>query len=333
MARAGSGSHGGGRSGGGHSSGRSSGGHRIGGSGSSRAGSRSSGYSSGFGGSSYRPRTNWSRGPSWHGGGYVPFRTSRRQPVQLGCGVSLVIVLLVLFVLVAAFSGSREANIPASTANRQKVDTGVAYQNDCIIDELGWFDNISSTERKLQKFYDKTGIQPFIYLRAYDPALATDREKLDFAQAWYEEHIHNEGTFLYVYFAEADQDGQVGYMCYVNGKQITSVMDAEAVDIFWAYLDNVWYSDMSTDELFVSAFTNTAQRIMEKSTTGMDVVKWIVIFVGAAVALALVLKVMKTKRAHEKQANEETERILNTPLDTKSPEEELADQYLGGNSE
>lgn len=341
MARAGGGGSSGGRSGGGHSTSRSSGGHRVGSSGSSRAGAGfgSSRPGGGFnggpgvpGGPGYRPPMYGApRGPVWHGGGFFPVGAPRRRPARMGCGcgASVVAVLLIILIFAVLFSpaGGGDSGIPASTANREKVSTGVAYHNDCIIDELGWFDNISRTEKELQSFYNKTGIQPYIYLRAYDASLTTDAEKLAFAEDWYEQNIDNEGTFLYIYFAEADQDYDVGYMCYVNGKQITSVMDAEAVDIFWAYLDNAWYSNMSTDDLFVTVFNNTAERIMDKTTTGADIVKWIVIIVGAVILICLVIKLMKVKRQNEKEANEETERILKTPLNTSDPDDDLADKY------
>lgn len=344
MARAGGGSRSGGRSSGGRSSSsRSSGGHRVSSSSSrssSRAGSGSSfgSRNSSFGGSSFGYRGGYNPPPRrtyGYGGYHSPVRHTHTTVYHTGrTGVTLTTILsilIVIAVLVAMFSSmSGSVGIPKSTVNREKVNTGVSFQNDCIIDEIGWFDNVSSASRDLQYFYNKTGIQPFIYLRDYDPALSTDSAKDAFAEQWYEENIDNEGTFLYMYFAERDVDNDVGYMVYVNGKQITTVMDAEAVDIFWAYLDNAWYTDMSTDDMFAQIFTKTADRIMDKSTTGADVGKWAVIFVGGAVLLILVIRVMKTKRQHEKEQNAETERILNTPLGETSTDE-LVDKY-GGNS-
>lgn len=341
MGRAGGGRSGGGsRSSGGRSSSRSSGGHRVSSSRSSSS-SRRAGSGSGFGGGF---RSSPSRGfghhsppPPRHYGGYGGFhrpRTYHHTTVYAGGSrslastiVSIVIIIFVMIMLFSMVGGGIGSSIPASTINREKVNTGVAFQNNCIMDELGWFDNESRTSKELQYFYNKTGIQPFIYLKAYDPSLVTDDQKLEYAEQWYEENIDNEGTFLYMYFAEEDTDNDVGYMTYVNGYEITTVMDAEAVDIFWAYIDSSWYSDKSTDDLFIDAFNDTADRIMDKSTTGADVGKWAVIFIGGAVILVLVIKVMKTKRKHEKEKNEETERILNTPLSAESPTEDLVDKY------
>ena len=119
-----------------------------------------------------------------------------------------------------------------------------------------------------------------------------------------------------------DVDNEVGYMCYVNGKQVDSVMDAEAVDIFWGYLDRNWYSDMSTDELFTNAFIMTAETIMTKSRTKTDVV--FVLAAGFVIIgiLFAAISAMKTKRRHERERAEETQRILNTPL----PDDPLSSQ-------
>lgn len=340
MARAGGGSRGGGRSSGGRSGGfRSSGGHRVSsGRSGSRAGSSFGNRGGGF--SSYGGRSSSSWSNRTYDYGHTYRSPVRHTPVYYnpgrasGClipGVVMFIVLIIIFAMLGSI-GNDSYDVPKSTANREKVDTGVAFQNNCIVDEIGWFDNISSASRDLQYFYDKTGIQPFVYLKDYDSNLNTDAEKQAYAESWYETNIDNEGTFLYMYFAEQDVDNDVGYMVYVNGKQISTVMDAEAVDIFWAYLDNAWYTDMSTDDMFVQIFTKTADRIMDKSTTGADVGKWAVIFIGGAVVLLLVIKVMKTKRQHEKEKNAETERILNTPLGETSTDE-LVDKYTGINSD
>ncbi len=316
MGRAGAGSGGGGRSSSGHSSSsRSSGGHRSSYSGgSSRAGSgmRSSpsrtsygGYHGGYHGG---PRMRYSGGGYYRSGG--------------GCLGSIFMsiigwtfMIIVVWVVVSMLRvGGPSESIPASSYNREPINTGVAYDNDCIIDELGWFDNISRASRDLQGFYNKTGIQPFVYLKSYDPALTTDDEKIAYSEDWYENNINNESTFLFIYFAEQDQDGEVGYMTYVNGKQVTSVMDAEAVDIFWAYVDNNWYTDKSTDQMFKDIFDSTAERIMTKSATKNDVA---VRFVGIAFVVIVFIGIMvyvKTKRKHERERNEETARILNADI-------------------
>ncbi len=336
MPRAGSGggrssSH---RSSGGHSSSRSSGGHRVSSS-HSRAGSgHSPGVHTSFG-SSYR-----SQGPSYHGAPPPPppFRGPGMPPppppygrrrytrtyyggspsgsVMVNSIIALIVVFLMAFVLISVFiagTSGGSSSIPASTRNRERLNS-VSFDSNCIVDELGWFDSVSRAGTRLKSFYDKTGIQPYIVLLKYHPELVTDSQKEDYALQYYEDNIDNEATFLYMYFAEEDQDNDVGYMCYVNGKQVDSIMDSEAVDIFWAYIDRSWYSDTSTDTLFADAFEMTAETIMKKSRTATDIA--FVVATGVVIVLLIITIIvsMVIKRRHERERAEETQRILNTPL-------------------
>ena len=333
MGRAGAGGGGGGHSGGGHSSGRSSGGHRVSsGSSGRRAGSGggSRGSYGGFGGPSH--------GGGFYGGGFYP-RPPIRNTVFIGHGGginTIISIIIFIVVLVTAFGGfpssksSSTKNIPKSTQNRERLESGVGYDNNCIVDNIGWFDNVTKTEKSIKKFYDKTGVQPYIVLNAYDSTLLTDTAKEEYAKKWYDEHIKNESTFLYMYFAEPDTDNDVGYMAYVNGKQVSSVMDSEAIEIFCAYVDKYWYSDMSTDDMFTTIFTKTADRIMTKSTTAADVGNNAVKVIGVIVAFAGIIVVMVIRRKHKAEEAKETEKILNTPLNGDSEADDLLKKYKKG---
>ena len=173
-------------------------------------------------------------------------------------------------------------------------------------------------------------MQPYIVLNAYDSTLLTDTAKEEYAKKWYDEHIKNESTFLYMYFAEPDADNDVGYMAYVNGKQVSSVMDSEAIEIFWAYVDKYWYSDMSTDDMFTTIFTKTADRIMTKSTTAADVGNNAVKVIGVIVVFAGIIVVMVIRRKHKAEEAKETEKILNTPLNGDSEADDLLKKYKKG---
>lgn len=329
MGRAGAGGGGGGHSGGGHSSSRSSGGHHV--------SSGSSGRRAGGGGSSYSGRSSYGGG-GFYGGVFYP-RPPRRSTVIVSHGGSFnAVISLIIFVviLIAAFGGFLSSNssstksVPKSTQNRERLESDVGYDNNCIVDNIGWFDNVTKTEKSIKKFYDKTGVQPYIVLNAYDSTLLTDTAKEEYAKKWYDEHIKNESTFLYMYFAEPDTDNDVGYMAYVNGKQVSSVMDSEAIEIFWAYVDKYWYSDMSTDDMFTTIFTKTADRIMTKSTTAADVGNNAVKVIGVIVVFAGIIVVMVIRRKHKAEEAKETEKILNTPLNGDSEADDLLKKYKKG---
>lgn len=329
MGRAGAGGGGGGHSGGGHSSSRSSGGHHV--------NSGSSGRRAGGGRSSYSGHSSYGGG-RFYGGGFYP-RPPRRSTVIVSHGGSFnAVISLIIFVvvLIAAFGGFPSSNssstksVPKSTQNRERLESGVGYDNNCIVDNIGWFDNVTKTEKSIKKFYDKTGVQPYIVLNAYDSTLLTDTAKEEYAKKWYDEHIKNESTFLYMYFAEPDTDNDVGYMAYVNGKQVPSVMDSEAIEIFWAYVDKYWYSDMSTDDMFTTIFTKTADRIMTKSTTAADVGNNAIKVIGVIIVFAGIIVVMVLRRKHKAEEAKETEKILNTPLNGDSEADDLLKKYKKG---
>ncbi|MDE7322416.1 MAG: hypothetical protein K2N73_06725 [Lachnospiraceae bacterium] len=323
------------RSSGGHSSSRTSGGHRVSSGSRARAGG---GHSSGFhssSGTSYH-----SRGPSFHGApppppppfggpgmppppppsyGYRRRRYYRNYSGGSSSGslssvIALIIILSVMFALFSVFTAgmssgrSGRSSIPASTRNRSKLSSGVLFDSNCIVDELGWFDSVYRAGTRLKTFYDKTGVQPYIVLLKYRPELSTDIQKENYAQEYYENHIDNEDTFLYMYFAEKDQDYDVGYMCYVNGKRVDSVMDAEAVDIFWGYIDRYWYDDLSTDALFEQAFTKTAETIMTKSKTPTDIV-FVIIAGVVVICIITVITAMVVKRRNEREHAGETQQF------------------------
>lgn len=149
-----------------------------------------------------------------------------------------------------------------SGSTRVKVESDLEFDSSCILDELGWFDDTASAGESLEDFFNATGVQPYIYMRSYDSSLTSDSEKDDYAQQWYEDNIDNEQTFLYIYFAEEDTGNDVGYMYCVCGYDIEEVMDEEAIDLFWNYIDEYWPTDLSTDDMFTTIFNTLADAIM-----------------------------------------------------------------------
>ncbi len=350
MGRAGGGHIGGGMSSGGfgggghHSSYHSGGGHRSSVGSSSRAGSARS----------TTVRQSQTRTSGGNIGGGIPmggfYNASRRSsgPVIInnnsggfglgrvgfgnGCGTGCVTVLLIvviIIVMIAAVSciagggGRYESSesiyyseVPASSYNREKLENS-SWTNDCVTDETGWISedgSVSGLERQLREFYDMTGVQPYVYLVGYRPELRSDSEKEEFASRFYEEEIGNTYTFAFFYFEEEDPD-EVGYMYYEGGADALSVMDAEAVEIFWRICDQEWYGTDTTENCIANTFNRTAERIMTKTATKNDIIKIVLIIVLAIVIAVVIIIIMNKRRKQEKERNEETRRILETPLE------------------
>lgn len=309
-------SSGGHRSSGGHSSSRVGGGHHVGRS------SRPTGSSS------------FNRGPSMHHyhhtpppprRGYYGYRRNVYTSSSSGLGTLIACLVVFAVVIFSFFMIASDDSDVTSTINREKIENPIPYDNNCIKDELGYVENTSKLSKNLKNFYNKTGIQPYIYLKSYDETLTSDSQKDNYAQNWYEQNIDNEDTFLFVYYEDQDPN-EIGYMAYVNGKQVTSVMDSEAVNIFWNYIDRYWTDDsLSTVEVFTKTFNSTANTIMEKSTTSNDIIKIICIIVGIVIVIGGIIYILRMKFKRDKEKAKETVEILKTPLDKS---DELRDKYL-----
>ena len=309
-------SGGGHRSSGGHSSSRVGGGHHVGRS------SRPTGSSS------------FNSGPSMHHyhhtpppprRGYYGYRRNVYTSSSSGLGTLIACLIVFAVVIFSFFMIASDDSDVTSTINREKIENPIPYDNNCIKDELGYVENTSKLSKNLKNFYNKTGIQPYIYLKSYDETLTSDSQKDNYAQNWYEQNIDNEDTFLFVYYEDQDPN-EIGYMAYVNGKQVTSVMDGEAVDIFWNYIDRYWTDDsLSTVEVFTKTFNSTANTIMEKSTTSNDIIKIICIIVGIVIVIGGIIYILRMKFKRDKEKAKETVEILKTPLDKS---DELRDKYL-----
>ncbi len=241
-----------------------------------------------------------------------------------GCLTVAIIIFVILILIVAISSsfggggsGDYSRGIPASSYNREKLE-GTTWDNDCVVDEIGWISedgSVSGLERQLREFYDKTGVQPYVYFVGYRPELLTEANKADFASDYYENEIANDYTFAFFYFEEENPD-DVGYMHYEGGSRALGVMDPEAVEIFWAITDSEWYNfDQSTEDCMANIFIRTADRIMTKSATTADITKIVLVIVLVIVIAAVIIIIMNKRRKQEKERNEETRRILETPLE------------------
>ena len=237
-----------------------------------------------------------------------------------------------MVVLIAVIGTLLKALMPAvpSTIERTKLDNKNAYINDCVVDEIGYSDRPASLSSGMREFFEDTGVQPYVYFKAYDSSLTSDAAQQAWAEQYYESNFDRTDIFLLVYFANPDVWDFEGYWVYVNGAQSSSIMDAEAMDIFWSYLDRFWSTDMSVDDILVSSFQKTGDVIMKVTTSYKDVLKYVVIFFIVVAVGVIVILLVKEKSRRAKEKAEETERILNTPLERmQSTTDSTTDKYLG----
>ncbi|MCD7739344.1 MAG: hypothetical protein LUH58_09970 [Lachnospiraceae bacterium] len=369
----GGGFSGGGRGMGGHSGGGRSGGGGFGGSsgrsgsggfgGSSRSGlggsGRSGGYGtggrSGMGGAAprggpggtmggpargprppRRPRRRWFFfGPRYYGDG------TRRGGGCLGSSLLWIIaILLIISVLFNSFGRSygnvstgatSTANVTTSTIEREKLDLDLNLTAGYYTDEAGWINNSSQLESGLISFYNDTGIAPYVYIinnidGNYNP---TTEELEAFAEEQYEALFTDQGHILLVFW---DYGGYYEYTLWL-GAQTGTIMDSEACDILFDYLDYYYY-EADTDEHFFSyAFEDAGERIMTVTTPAwVRAVRAVAVVVIVLAGVGVVVLLYKWwQKSKEKKAEEEkrAQDILNTPLhkfgDTEA--EDLAKKY------
>ena len=334
--RGGGGSFGGNRGG----AGRSSGGGRVGGSfgGGGSSGRGSYGGNRSSGGPIFRPgpifipggsRRRYGRGSNYYGGG---------GNSGCGCG-TILIIIFILFVLFSLFSGgllfgntpngsSGSNDITKSTIERMPLDKGSVNETAYFTDDAGWIGNQTELTKGLKHFYNKTGVQPYVYItdniNGSTSTNLTNEEMSDFANQLYDQLFTDEAHLLLVFYEPVSSQ----YMdYYVTGTQAKSVIDAEAGDILLDYIDRYYYdNNLSDEEVFSQAFQKSADRIMEVTKS-----PWITVFIviGSVLLIGLLFTWWQRSKQQKNLEAKQTEEILNTPLEKygSSEAEELAKKY------
>ena len=337
-------SSGSGGGGGGHSGGFSGGGRVSGGfsGGGGRSGGRSGGRPSvGFGGGGGGYRGGGYRGPV---GGYgSPFGRVNVGPVINvgggrhrsdggGCGGCLgtLIGLLLCVLLIMAISGAMNScsggygpgfiktSYTVSSVSgtvRQKLDAGDVVKTGWYTDEDGdWIHDAPRLDRGLSHFYEKTGVQPYVYI--LKNGSVTDVDALNKRSAeLYDELFADEGHFLLVFC----DDGNGGYNCgYTIGTKAREVLDDEAMGVLKSALNNAYNNADTDEEVFSDAFYVTGEAIMKAAQKEADTKKAAEVGAGVACALlaggAVVFAVRRKKKA-DAERKTRVDEILNTPLE------------------
>ena len=338
---------GGGRSGGFSGGGRRSGGFTGGRSGGGRSGGRSGGP--GFGG----PRPAGGPRPPHHHH-YVPFfgGWGWRRPVVVatgasaggGCGpvsaiAGLLLVLVLFYVLFGGLPSCGRGNDPwgapsysstqSSATVREKLPADAVVRTDFYTDADGdWVHSASRLTPGLEDFYERTGVQPYVYILPNGTSTSVD-ELTERAEQLYGELFQDEGHFLLVFC----DDGNGSFTCgYVVGTAASAVMDSEALDILADELDYAYNNAATDEEVFSDAFERTAERIMAAADD--EAAGQAVLAVGGAVVAVSVVggvayAVVRRCQAARDAENKRMEDILNTPLEKFGDKEveDLADKY------
>lgn len=350
----GGGSFGGGRSSFGGGS-RSSGGRSSFSSGSSFGSSSSSSRSSTpksstpkssggsiFGGSSTRPSSYGgnsygskniiiANSGNRYNGGSNGYNTSgggnyRNDNDSSGCLTTImwfIIITVVVSLLLFLFIGM-SGNVTYSTIEREALPKGSVIETKYFTDELDWIKNKTELEKGLKHFYNETGVQPYLYITDNVDGKHIDNTDglKSFSEKLYGELFKDEAHLLFIFY---EYDGDYAFY-YVAGAQAKTVVDSEAADILMDYVEKYYYSSMSEEEMFSTAFANAADDMMEVYES-----PWIKVFmiIGAGAVLVIIFVFWKSAKEQKNKEAEQTEKILNTKLDEfgDSDIEDLENKY------
>ena len=247
-----------------------------------------------------------------------------------GCVVFLAICLILVgvFFLTAKLTGTQlfgGTGITPSTVRREPLPAGSVNETGYYTDTLGWIGNEERLLQGMRYFYEKTGVQPYLYITdsvngSHFPSQA-DLE--DFAEGLYDRLFTDEAHLLLVFFEYGGYYMTRG----ITGVQAKTVIDSEAGDILLDYLDRYYYNEnLSDEEYFSKAFHDAADRIMTVHRS-----PWIPVFITIGVGIVMVTAYAWWTQAQARKEEEarRTEEILKTPLERfgNIEAEELAKKY------
>ena len=339
----------GGSSVGGHSGGGFGGGHNSGGfSGGGRGGGNFSG--GGFGGNNHNNYNNRNN--------YNPYNNYRRtRPVifygggrygrggygggMTGCGTTVIIliILIAVAVIISSVGGGmthQENGVPSNMTQRTPL-SGEVNVTDWYGDEIGWVSSPNVLTDGLEDFYHETGVQPYVLLVKYnsdlwntDGTLNPDKAT-EYLEKVYADKFTDEAHFIFAYYQckNDSRDEMNGEFRYLSGHSADTIMDKEAVDILWGFFE-INYDDLSLsmEEMISKTFSQTGERIMSAPTNGWDFAKTAIIVVSVVAVVVIIFFIIKNISKRKKEKAEETQKILNTPLDTFGDDtSDLEDKY------
>lgn len=289
-----------------------------------------SGGSNGGGGGHFNYGSSRGGGHSRGGGrsssNYSPvYRTSYYRPMTpLGGTLSIVLAIIVI---VAGLVAARP-NIQQSTVERSKLDSSLCTKVDTWYqDDINWIHDEKTLLRGLKTFYDKTGVQPYLWITDnINGKIKPNTSDFETAlKSKYLELFKDEGHVI-VCFMESSPSVYATY--YWAGSAAKGVIDDEAGEILLDVIDSKYTSDLSDEEMFSKSFSDAATRMMKVGHTTKQL---IIIAVIVLLCLGFVVSVylwVKTRAKARAEEAEETQRILNTPIDEIG--ESVLDKYNKG---
>jgi hypothetical protein len=284
------GSRGGGRTGGGRSSGgRSGSGGRGGGLGlGGRGGGRS-----GVGGGGF-----YSGGPGFFGRTYT----------YIGSRTAFLIIIVAIILYIFPWS---PGSVTKSSYRREPLPGGIVNETDYLRDDPRWIARVTMVKNSLRYFYKKTGVQPYLWITEnINGSKDTSPEEMDEAmEKLYDDTFTDEGHLIVLFFEPRENEYEIRYLA---GAAAKTVIDEEASEILFDYLEKYYYStSLKDDEYFSRVFTKSADRIMSVT---MDTKLVIALIFGGLALVAILSVVFAAMLKHRRLKRQQDIELLNTDV-------------------
>lgn len=257
----------------------------------------------------------------------VPQTSGKRRSGCLTSAVTICVWCILIILFFSIISGVSEGNgsgVTKSTVKRDKLQLHLSDEAGYYTDESGWIDNQTILERGLKEFYNETGILPYVYITDningdYDPSTETIEQ---FAEWTYTELFDDEGHALLVFW---EHSSAYEYILWL-GEDAAELMDNEACDILFDYLEYYYYEDVTDEEFFAYAFADAGKRIMTKTMTTGQYFSILLVVIGAVIIVFAVYKWRKARQVKEAERKKRAEEILNSPLEKFGENGDIIDE-------
>jgi hypothetical protein len=168
----------------------------------------------------------------------------------------------------ASQGASSGGGITKSTVKREALPRGSVDETEYYADELGWSSNRATLTAGMKNFFNRTGVQPYLYITdSIDGSLSPTEDQVEaFASKMYDDLFSDEAHLLMVFFDYRDEIDRY-HTWTLCGTQAKAVVDKEAEDILYDYIDLYYYQqNLAADEFFSKAFDDASKRIMTVTT-------------------------------------------------------------------
>ncbi len=235
-----------------------------------------------------------------------------------GCFIPLIIfVALIVFITMLGYSSSESSG---NSIKRTPL-SGQVHKTEWFQDNIGWVSNKSVLIQGLEEFYKKTGVQPFVLFVPYDETFWNEDGSIngnatdEYLENFYTDNFTDEAHFIFSYFAIENDDlsEMDGEFRYLSGYSTDTIMDSEAIRIFWGYFQTN-YNDLSLtmEAMIANTFISTSQFIMSEPKEPPNLIGNFILMLLIIAIIIIITKIMKRRKEKE----EYTKEILSKPLET-----------------